>query len=171
MKRNWTAIIQISCPRTRLALATCTTRELLRLQSAFPECFGEGEETVFATWSDVLHQYISQHSDNPDACRSAGFLWASSYAQIPGALQFGSNSNADPIPHELLDQIVRIPALAAPLVLIYQGSEWIVGELRNVVLSAPIQAGDPGSLFVQQHEGYCEQYLTIVPKEMIAIDL
>ncbi len=169
--------MQIRCERTRLALATCNTKELPRLQQAFPECFEEGEETVFATWSDVIQREISKRSDNPDAYLNAAFFWADSCDGIPGALKFetpsfsgGRGRGYDAVPHELIEQITSIKALKGPLIVQYKGREWIVGCMYNAH-QHPINEGDPGSLFATRHRGDLEIDLTIVPKELIALNL
>lgn len=177
--------MNIRCERLRLALATCKTEELARLQLAFAECFEEGEETVFATWSEVIEAgYASRMpcNDTEFAMKRAPLNWGSAYheqfgkSQIPGAIQFASHSSwKPPIPHELMEQINTIKALKGPVIVQYQKREWIISDIYNAACRETICEGMPGNVFVTTWEGQPDRELEIdleiVPKELIALNL
>lgn len=178
MKRNWNAVREISCPVTRNAIATCNDPEILpRLQREFPECFGEGEEKVIGAWSWIKQQWeLHAHKEyGPYEARHCLFSNWGEAVPMPYSLSFGRYDTKDeynedgPIPTELLDQLGKYEEwddkgnALKHIVLLYQGSEWIVARMQasyNGLGALPVEEGEDS-----------QGELEIVPKDHIVLDL
>lgn len=181
MKRIWKEIVAIGCRATQLALATCKDASTLdKLAIAFPECFGEGKETVLYVWNEFFAEILTKRFDAGSAAndfseddRKIPLLcwrrWDDSQS-YPGLRKYGSHGWGDMgvLPDALRDVLRTIDIdkhEGGPVCITFDDVEWIIADVW-------VDCWDlgPSSLQVlcERNEEDREYGLELVPKALFA---
>jgi len=185
MKRNWENIQKVSCPFTKAALVSCDRSDILpKLMRAFPECFAEGEEDVVPL-SEIVkewNEYMCEGKMTPERQQklkdakggamepdSFRLIWGDAF-EHPASLYFRgckyepSKGKAELlITHDLAEQLERKFKETGLIELTYEGKQWIASNVYNPDGPSNDYHDDPPTV--------ASGYLTLVPKELIAMNL
>lgn len=130
--RIWPEICKIQDTQTRIALSTCQNPEILeRLSIAFPQCFGEMEDTSLVPLSSMQQLSAEQYraegataTEDTDERAELDWKGACQRCSIP---MIGSWSEGDYIPSELRDQLTEESELGD--IVLWQGREGLLVDL------------------------------------------